>query len=214
MCVPHVLPALEQKLALHKTMESKATIPVGYRMIQCDSILVAQTRNFTWRLSIKSDLEKPCWIIVAFQTDKSGNQEHNPSIFGHCNLTNTFVTLNSRRHPEVDYDDNNFTQHKFSRVYGYAASFRTKFYGLEVLVSSLNITPADYKDLSRCLSLTCRNKAKNSVTDVQMNAKFSENVPANIETYAVVISVKSLIFQSDGNKMRVEYYTCFELVEY
>jgi len=47
-CVPHVLPALEQKLELYKTIESKASLPVRYHMIQWDSIPVPQTRYFIW----------------------------------------------------------------------------------------------------------------------------------------------------------------------
>jgi len=39
--IPHVLPNLQETLALCKTIESKASIPVGYQMIQCDSIPVA-----------------------------------------------------------------------------------------------------------------------------------------------------------------------------
>jgi len=145
--MPHVTPNLQEKVALYKTIESKSSLPVGYRMIQCDSIPVPQTRNFTWRLSVKSAPEKPRWIIVAFQTEKSGDQQHNPSVFDHCNLTNMFVMLNSRRYPEIDYDDTNFTQQKFSRVYGDAAAFRTKFYNVEELISSPNITPSDYEEL-------------------------------------------------------------------
>jgi len=52
--MPHVAPNDQEKLALHKTIESKSSLPVGYRMIQCDSISVSQTRNFTWPLSVKS----------------------------------------------------------------------------------------------------------------------------------------------------------------
>jgi len=74
--------------------------------------------------------------------DKSEGQQHNPSIFDHCNLTNLFVMLNSRRYPEIDYDDTKFTQQKFSRVYGDAAVFRTNFYNVEELISSPNITLA------------------------------------------------------------------------
>jgi len=74
--MPHVLPNDQEKLTLYKTIESKSSLPVGYRMVQCDSISVPQTRNFTWRLSVKSAQEKPRWIIVAFQTDKPGNQQH------------------------------------------------------------------------------------------------------------------------------------------
>ena len=168
----------------------------------------SQTRNFTWRLLVKSALEKPRWIIVAFQTDKSGYQEHNPSIFNHCNLTNMFVMLNSRRYPEIDYDDRNFTQQKFSRVYGDAAAFRTKFYNVEELISSPNITPSDYKELFPMFVFDVTKqseKLKNSVTDIQIKAQFSDNVTASTEACTVVISDKSLIFKSDGQKMRVEY---------
>jgi len=48
-------------------------------------------------------------------------------------------------------------------------------------------------------------KLKNLVTDIQIKAQFSANVPENTEAFAVVISDKSLIFQSGGQKMRVEY---------
>jgi len=74
----HVLPNDQARRALYKTIESTSSLLAGYRMIQCDLISVPQTRNFTWRLSVKSAPENPCWITVAFQTDKSGNQEHNP----------------------------------------------------------------------------------------------------------------------------------------
>jgi len=199
--MPHVAPNLQEKLALSKKIESKSSLPVGYRMIQCESISVQQTRNFTWQLSAESHVEKPRWIIVAFQTDKSRDQRHNPSIFDHCNLTNMFVMLNSRRYPEVDYDDTNFIQQVFSRFYGDAAAFRTKLYDVEELISSPNITPSDYKELFPMFVFNVTKqseKLKNSVTDIQITAQFSANVPANTETFAVVISDKSLIFQSDG----------------
>ena len=206
--MPHVTPNLQEKLTLYKTIESKSSLTVGYRVVQCESISVPQTRNFTWRLSVKSGQEKPRWIIVAFQTDKSGDHQHNPSIFDHCNLTNMFVMLNSRRYPEIDYDDINFTQQNFSRVYGDAAAFRTKFYNVEELISSPNITPGDYKELFPIFVFDVTKqseKLKNSMTDIQIKAQFSANVAANTEAFAVVISDKSLIFQSDGQKMSIEY---------
>jgi len=43
------------------------------------------------------------------------------------------------------------------------------------------------------------------VTDIQIKAQFSANLAANTEAFAVVISDKSLTFQSDGQKMHVEY---------
>jgi len=78
--MPHVLPSDMEKLQLYKTIESKVTVPVAYRARQCDTITVPQSTTFSWRLSVKTSPEKPRYIVVAFQTDKSGNQEANPSI--------------------------------------------------------------------------------------------------------------------------------------
>ena len=44
--MPHVLPADAEKLQLYKTIESKASLPVAYRMRQCDSITVPQSTSF------------------------------------------------------------------------------------------------------------------------------------------------------------------------
>jgi len=119
-----------------------------------------------------------------------------------------FVMLNSRRYPEINYGDTNFTQQNFSRVYGDAAAFRTKFYNVEELISSPNITPADYKQLFPIFVFDVSKqteKLKTSVTDIQIKAQFSPNVAANTEAFTVVISDKSLIFQSDGQKMQGEH---------
>ena len=132
---------------------------------------------------------------MAFQTDKSGNQQRNPSIFDHCNLTNMIVMLNSRRYPEIDYDDTNFTQQKFSRVNGDAAAFRRKFYNVEELISTPNITPVYYKELFPILVFDVSKqseKLKSSVTDIQIKAQFSANVAASTEAFAVVISDESI----------------------
>src|ERR1043165_2607277 len=84
--MPHVTPSDMERMQLQKTIESKASLPVAYRARQCDTITVPQSTTFTWRLSVKSAPEKPRWIVVGFQTNKSGDQGQNPSIFDHCNL--------------------------------------------------------------------------------------------------------------------------------
>jgi len=110
--MPHVELALEEKLTLIKIIERKVSLPVAFRMRQCESIPVSQSTNFTWRLSVKSGPEKPRWIVVVFQTTKDANQEANPSVFDHVNVDNVFVMLNSTRYPAIDYE-NNFTWQKF-----------------------------------------------------------------------------------------------------
>ncbi|ELT91025.1 hypothetical protein CAPTEDRAFT_186306 [Capitella teleta] len=137
--MPHVMPADAEKFQLYKTIEAKSSLPVGYRMRQCDTVSVAQTTNFAWRLGVKSSPERPRYIIVGFQTNKEGDQEQNSSIFDNINVTSMHALLNSKRYPDVDYRIN-FTKQQFSRVYS-DASFRSKFYHMDELVSNPNITP-------------------------------------------------------------------------
>ena len=133
-------------MELYKIIERKEKLPVGYRMIQCDTASIPQTISFSWRLSVKSSPEVPCFIIVVFQTNKSGNQETNPSIFDNVTVSNIYVMLNSIRYPTADYNIS-FLAQKFSRVYGDAAEFRSKFFNMDGLISNLNINPSDYRDL-------------------------------------------------------------------
>ena len=102
--IPHVLPADAEQFQLYKTIESKAPLPVAYRMRQCDSISVPQSTSFTWRLSVKSSPEKPRYLIVGFQTEKDSDQEKNPSVFDNVDVRNMYVMLNSTRYPAVDYN--------------------------------------------------------------------------------------------------------------
>ena len=141
--MPHVIPADAEKFSIYKPIESKVKLPVAYRTRQCDMLSVHESTSFTRRLIVKTAPEKP---IVGFQTDKDGNHTKNPSTFDHVNLKNAYVTVNSDRYLAIDYNLS-FTNQKLSRVYGNAASFEDKFFGMDELITQSNITPNDYNTL-------------------------------------------------------------------
>ena len=206
--MPHVTPADKDKMELYKIIERKEKIPVGYRMIQCDSASIPQnSTSFSWRLSVKSSPEVSRFIIVGFQTDKSNNQEENTSTFNNVNVSNIYVMLNSMRYPTTDYNIS-FLGQKFSRVYGDAAEFRAKFFNMDELVSNPNITPSDYKELYPLFLFDVSKqseKLKYSTTDIQIKMYFGAGMPANTQAYAVIISDRLINFQSDGNKFSVVF---------
>ena len=202
--MPHVIPSDAYRLQLDKVIEKKEKIPVGYRMLQCDSTQVpAANTTFTWRLGVKSSPDIPRFIIVGFQSAKNNNQERNPAIFDHCNVRNIYVTLNAKRYPDTDYDIN-FTTYQYSRIYGDAALFRKKFYNMDELVSNPGIDPLNYKELFPLyvFDVTKQSeKLKTSVSDIHIKAFFNEGVAANTIAYAVIISDRLFHFVSDGSKI-------------
>ena len=145
--MPHVIPSDVYRLQLDKIIEKKEKIPVGYRMLQCDSTQVTTNiKEFTWRLGVKSSPDIPRFIIIGFQTNKNNNQETNPAIFNHLFVRNIYVTLNAKRYPDTDYN-NSIKTNQYSRIYGDAALFRKKFFNMDELISNSGINPLDYREL-------------------------------------------------------------------
>ena len=205
--MPHIIPSDAYRLQLDKIIERKEKIPVGYRMLQCDNIPVpAQIGTFTWRLGVKSSPDIPRFIIVGFQTNKNNDQTTNPAIFDHCQVRNIYVTLNAKRYPDTDYE-NDFTINKFSRIYGDSAMFRNKFYNMDELLSNSTINPVNYKKLYPLFVFDVTKqseKLKTSVSDIHIKASFNDaanNPPVGTIAYAVIISDRLFHFVSDGSKI-------------
>ena len=208
--MPHIIPSDAYRLQLDKIIEKKEKIPVGYRMLQCDNIQVSENqKNFTWRLGVKSSPDIPRFIIIGFQTNKNNQQIENPAIFNHLYVRNIYVTLNAKRYPDIDYQ-NDFNANQYSRIYGDAAAFRKKFYNMDELVSNSGIDPINYKSLFPLyvFDVTKQSeKLKTSVSDIHIKASFdadpagANNPPADTMAYAVIISDRLFHFVSDGSKI-------------
>ena len=216
--MPHVIPSDAYRLQLDKIIEKKEKIPVGYRMLQCDSTQVpTDIKTFTWRLGVKSSPDIPRFIIVGFQSGKNNRQSQNPAIFDHLFVRNIYVTLNAKRYPDIDYE-NDFTKNQYSRIYGDTALFRKKFYNMDELVSNPGINPIDFKDLYPLYLFDVSKqseKLKTSVSDIHIKATFNNNPnagvdaagnpnphpPAGTMAYAVIISDRLFHFVSDGSKI-------------
>ena len=208
--MPHVIPSDAYQLQLDKVIEKKEKIPVRYRMLQCDNIQVPENqKEFTWRLGVKSSPDIPRFIIVGFQSGKNNTQEGNPAIFDHLFVRNIYVTLNAKRYPDINYN-NDFTKNQYSRIYGDATLFRKKFFNMDELVSNSGINPVDYKNIFPLYLFDVSKqseKLKTSVSDIHIKASFNanpaggNNPPANTMAYAVIISDRLFHFVSDGSKI-------------
>ena len=208
--MPHVIPSDAYRLQLDKIIERKEKIPVGYRMLQCDSTQVPQNiKPFSWRLGVKSSPDIPRFIIIGFQSGKNNRQTRNPAIFDNLFVRNIYVTLNAKRYPDTDYE-NDFTTNKYSRIYGDAALFRKKFFNMDELISNPGINPVNYKHIYPLYLFDVSKqseKLKTSVSDIHIKASFGDapgggdNPPADAIAYAVIISDRLFHFVSDGSKI-------------
>ena len=75
--VPIVQPNDVRKVNLCKSIAANNVILVSFRMRQCETFSLPQARSTVWRLVVSSVPEKPRWVLIGLQTDKSGSQVRN-----------------------------------------------------------------------------------------------------------------------------------------
>ena len=145
--------------------------------------------------------------MIGIQVNKSGNQDHNASLFDHSNVMNMSVVLNSTKYPPLDANAN-FTKYQFAQFYKYTAEFTRDYYGMDPLVSGSMIHPLTYKELTPLFVFNVSKQSERlnqGIVDITVVMQFSANVAANTNAYALIISDRRLKLRSDGKKMNVLY---------
>ena len=125
--MPQIQMTPEYLTGMRSLVEQKVTVPLAFRARTGEQTTLTQTQNFTWRLSVTGGVEKPRWIIIGFQTNRTETQQQNPAIFDHLNLRNAFVTLNSERYPMCDVTTN-FNRNEYMKLYGMFDDFKKEYY--------------------------------------------------------------------------------------
>ena len=204
--VPIVQPNDVLKVNLYRSIAANNTIPVGFRRRQCETFTLPRARSTVWRLGVSSKPEKPRWVLVGLQTDKSGNQQRNAAIIYHCSLTNMQVYLNHSRYPSAD-TATDFVKEQYVGVYKSFYDFASRYYGIDNLLAGSQVNHAAYKALFPIHVFDVSEQSEpltEGVIDLTAKMEFSGNVPAaNTQAYTLVISDRMLKFKSDRSKMSV-----------
>ena len=126
--MPCVHPNDVRKFSLYKSIESKIVLDAAFRMRQCSiAEIPPQTWTFDWRLCTP---EKPRHVLIAFQSDRLGNQDKNPSLFDHLSATQVSVVLSDTTYPACDVIAD-FKKHRYVKYYKMFTEFAQDYYGLD-----------------------------------------------------------------------------------
>lgn len=205
--MPRVQPNDVKKVALYKQIQDNNFFEAAFRQRQCDTFTVPQTTETSWRVGVRTAPEKPCYIIIGFQTAKANVQTQNPAIFDHCNVKQMHVVLNTTRYPEMD-TPTDFAKLQYSQMYKALDDFASNYYGLDKLVTNSSVDVMDYKALFPLFVFDVSKQSERlstGIVDITVKMQFSENVPANTQAFALVISNRVLKIRSDGQKMDIVY---------
>lgn len=130
--VPHVTLSDTAKLSMLKTISQKSDLMIPFRSWDLYELpIVPETTRHTWSVKTTSQVTKPRYVIVAFQTNRRVATS-NPTLFDHCNISNLKLYLNNERFP---YDDLNlnFGTLQYHELFHYLKKIQATYYNHAVI---------------------------------------------------------------------------------
>ena len=129
--VPYLFDADRHILQVFKFIEIDPLITLSFRTWEIyEYSLIPATQKHVWTVKTSTQIEKPRYIILAFETNRKDQRKQYADRFGHCIITNVKLSLNSQYYPYSNLNLN-FDQNKFSLLYEMYANFQFSYYGKE-----------------------------------------------------------------------------------
>jgi len=150
--LPHVRVSYKHCMAILDCISKDKAVTLAYR--SWDLYKYPQlpiTPKIIWTVKTASQLEKPRYLIVGFQTDRKNQPALNASHFDHCHLQNVKVYLNSQCYPYGNLNLN-FGNAQLALLYEMYAHFQTSYYDKE---AGPLLSCAEFRDHSPLIVIDC-----------------------------------------------------------
>lgn len=180
--VPHVTVSDEYKIKILNMIENDKTIHLPFRQWEIHEFpVLPQTNRQSWSVKTTNQLEKPRYVILAFQTGRKNDLSKNASNFDHCDLNNVKLYLNSQYFP---YDN---VHGDISLFYDMFVRFQSSYYGKSARPL---FDLSTFKDKVPLYVIDCSNQndsVKTGPVDVRLEFESTAAFPANTTAYCLII---------------------------
>lgn len=189
--IPHISVSDSAKLELLRVLDSQQPIQLFYRSWELYEYPTLPTTNsHVWSVKSSSHLNKPRYILIAFQTNRNNRIVSDKSRFDHCNLSDLKVFLNSESYPYENLNVN-FTNNQYAVLYDMYCRFQETYYHDRAAHNTYPLlTYEEYKNNAPIMVIDCsrqNEKLKNSIVDIRIEFQTRTNIPANTTAYCLII---------------------------
>lgn len=187
--VPHVTLNDRAKLTMLKTLKQNEYLPLAYRSWDLYELpALPQTTRHIWNVKTTSQVTKPRYVIIAFQTNRNFVTTSNAAQFDHCTITNIKLQMNNQRYP---YDDLklDFAQHQYHELFNMFRKIQPSYYNgtgdnnpLVTNFTGFLASPFFSFDCSRS-----DESVKGGMVDISIEMQTANNFTANTTAYCLII---------------------------
>ncbi|EFA11813.1 hypothetical protein TcasGA2_TC008592 [Tribolium castaneum] len=183
----HVYPNDEIKLTILEGINKDRVISLPFRKWEIHELpSVRQTNNDIWRVKTSTQLERPRFIIVCFQTNRKNNPKSDVTLFDHCDVRSVRLWLNSNVYPYETWKLQ-FAKNKYLEAYQAYVDFYKEFNGKDRAEPILSYTDYTKRPIF-VLDCSKQNEAiRSSTIDISLEFESDNNFPADTRAYCIII---------------------------
>lgn len=187
--VPHITLGDGAKLTMLKTLSRNESLFLPFRswdLYEFPTIPEA-TRN-TWSVKTTSQVNKPRYVVIGFQTNRMNVIQSDASLFDHCNISNIKLYLNNEKYP---YDDMNvnFATSNYQELYHMFQCIQNSFYNGCAFFnpSNMNLDAFAARPIFAFDCSRSDDSIKVGMVDIRVEIESRINIPANTSAYCLII---------------------------
>ncbi|XP_051155188.1 uncharacterized protein LOC127277840 [Leptopilina boulardi] len=185
--LPYIKLSDARKFKLLKYIEKDPSIPISFRTWELyEYPLLPLTQKHIWNVKTSTQLEKPRFIVLGFQTGRKNNTTRNSSHFDHCNISEVKLFLNSQSYPYGNMNLN-IDRNQYSTLYEMYVNFQSIYYGKE---SQPLLTKKEFLAYAPLIVIDCskQNEAlKSGPVDIRLEFESRGNFEANTSAYCLIL---------------------------
>ncbi|XP_051156195.1 uncharacterized protein LOC127290979 [Leptopilina boulardi] len=185
--LPNVRLSDSRKFKLLKYIEKDPLIPISFRTWELyEYPLLPQTANHVWTVKTSTQLEKPRFIILGFQTNRKNVNTRNASHFDHCKITNVKLFLNNQSYPygnlNLDFD-----KRHYAVLYDMYANFQATYYNKE---PQPYLSKNEFFEYAPLIVIDCSRQnesLKYGPVDIRLEFESKKNLPDQTAAYCLIL---------------------------
>ncbi|XP_051173487.1 uncharacterized protein LOC127289544 [Leptopilina boulardi] len=185
--MPYIMAADRHKIRLLQSIEKDSFITMSFRAWDLyEYPLLPTTSKHVWTVKTSTQLEKPRYVLLSFQTSRKDKLKRYANRFDHCDITNVKLFLNSQYYPygnlNLDIEHN-----QFALLYEMYANFQRIYYDKE---PEPLLKKIDFKDAVPLIVIDCSKQnefLKQASVDVRLEFESRNNFPAETAAYCLII---------------------------
>ncbi|XP_053598629.1 uncharacterized protein LOC128668850 [Microplitis demolitor] len=140
--------------------------------------LLPRTTKHVWPIKTSTQLEKPRYVILGFQTARKNVVTKNASQFDHCNIRDVKLFLNSQSYPYGNLNLN-ISRNQYALIYDMHTNSLTSYYNKE---SKPLLTKTEY------LQQAPQNESiKSGPVDICLEFESDEQFPDQTSAYCLIL---------------------------